>query len=122
LFLEKKVLTGWLCVLLLLTVVRCTVPGSTKPILKVGLVAPFEGLYRPLGYKVLYAVKLAIRERNASGGVAGYMVELVALNDDSEPTIAAQRAREMAVMAVIRTSTVSVPATTVWGRRQPATP
>jgi branched-chain amino acid transport system substrate-binding protein len=97
LFLEKRVLTGWLCVLLLLTVVRCTVPGSTKPILKVGLVAPFEGLYRPLGYEVLYAVKLAIRERNASGGVAGYMVELVALNDDSEPTIAAQRAREMAV-------------------------
>jgi branched-chain amino acid transport system substrate-binding protein len=97
LFLGKKVLTGWLCVLLLSTVVRCTVPGSTKPILKVGLVAPFEGLYRPLGYEVLYAVKLAIRERNASGGVAGYMVELVALNDDSEPTIAAQRAREMAV-------------------------
>jgi branched-chain amino acid transport system substrate-binding protein len=97
LFLEKKVLTGWLCVLLLLTVVGCTVPGSTKPILKVGLVAPFEGLYRPLGYEVLYAVKLAIRERNASGGVAGYMIELVALNDDNKPTVATQRAREMAV-------------------------
>ena len=96
-FLKKKVLTGWLCVSLLLAVGGCIVPGSTKPIVKVGLVAPFEGLYRPLGYKVLYAVKLAIRERNASGGVAGYMVELVALNDDNEPTIAAQRAREMAV-------------------------
>jgi branched-chain amino acid transport system substrate-binding protein len=46
---------------------------------------------------VLYAVKLAIRERNASGGVAGYMVELVALNDDNEPAVAAQRAQEMAV-------------------------
>jgi branched-chain amino acid transport system substrate-binding protein len=97
LFLGKKVLTRWLCVLLLLAVGGCAATGSTKPIVKVGLVAPFEGLYRPLGYEVLYAVKLAIRERNASGGVAGYMVELVALNDDNEPAVAAQRAREMAV-------------------------
>lgn len=96
-FLGKKVLTGWLCVLLSLAVGGCTAPDSTKPIIKVGLVAPFEGFYRPLGYEVLYAVKLAIRERNASGGVAGYMVELVALNDDNEPAVAAQRAREMAV-------------------------
>jgi len=50
-----------------------------------------------LGYKVLYAVKLAIQERNASGGVAGYMVELVALNDGNEAAVAAQRAREIAV-------------------------
>jgi branched-chain amino acid transport system substrate-binding protein len=96
-FLKKKVLTGWLCVFLSLVVWGCTIPGSTKPIVKVGLVAPFEGLYRPLGYEVLYAVKLAIQERNASGGVGGYMVELVALNDDNEPAEAAQRAREMAV-------------------------
>lgn len=92
-----KVLAGWLCVFLSLGVGGCTAPGSTKPIVKVGLVAPFEGLYRPLGYEVLYAVKLAIRERNASGGVAGYMVELVALNDDNDPAVAAQQAREMAV-------------------------
>ena len=96
-FLGKKVPTGWLCVLLLLTVGGCTATGSTNSIVKVGLVAPFEGLYRPLGYEVLYAVKLAIQERNASGGVAGYMVELVALNDDNNPTVAAQRAREVAV-------------------------
>jgi branched-chain amino acid transport system substrate-binding protein len=97
LFLGKKVPTGWLCVLLLLTVGGCAATGSTRSIVKVGLVAPFEGLYRPLGYEVLYAVKLAIQECNASGGVAGYMVELVALNDDNDPTVAAQRAREVAV-------------------------
>jgi branched-chain amino acid transport system substrate-binding protein len=97
LFLRRKVSTAWLCGLLLLAVVGCNATGGTKPIVKVGLVAPFEGLYRPLGYEVLYAVKLAIRERNASGGVAGYMVELVALNDDNQPAVAAQRAQEMAV-------------------------
>jgi branched-chain amino acid transport system substrate-binding protein len=73
------------------------VPDSTAPIVRIGLVAPFEGPDRPLGYQVLYAVKLAIRERNTSGGVAGYRVQLVALNDDDEPAVAAQRAREMTV-------------------------
>ena len=83
-----------LCVAVLL-LVSCVVPGSTKPIVKIGLVAPFEGLYRPLGYGVLYAVKLAIRERNEQGGVAGYMVELVALDDGNDPVEAAQSAREL---------------------------
>ena len=64
---------------------------------KIGLVAPFEGLYRPLGYEVLPAVKLALRERNQAGGVQGHMVELVALNDDQDPETAAQRASEMAL-------------------------
>jgi len=79
--------------------------NGTKPIVKVGLVAPFEGLYRPLGHGVLYAVKLAISERNEQGGVAGYMVELVALDDGNDPVKAAQSARELAldpdVMGVI---------------------
>ena len=71
--------------------------GGTRPMIKIGLVAPFEGLYRPLGYEVLSAVKLALKERNEAGGVNGHMVELVALNDGQEPTMAVQRAREMAV-------------------------
>jgi ABC-type branched-subunit amino acid transport system substrate-binding protein len=58
---------------------------STQPVIKVGLVAPFEGRYRTLGYEGLYAVKLAVRQRNAAGGVAGYMVELVALDDGEDP-------------------------------------
>lgn len=81
----------------MLLLAGCAMPGSTKPIVKIGLVAPFEGLYRPLGYGVLYAVKLAIRERNEQGGVAGYMVELVALDDGNDPIEAAQSARELAL-------------------------
>lgn len=64
---------------------------------KIGLVGPFEGLYRPLGYEVLPAVKLALREWNETGGLNGYAVELVALNDGQDPVVAAQRAREMVV-------------------------
>jgi ABC-type branched-subunit amino acid transport system substrate-binding protein len=56
----------------------------TRPVTKLGLVAPFEGRQRAVGYEALYAVKLALRERNAAGGVAGWLVELVALNAETD--------------------------------------
>jgi branched-chain amino acid transport system substrate-binding protein len=58
-------------------------------------VAPFEGLHRPLGYEALFAVKLALQERNATGGVGGYRVELVALNDFDDPVEAALQAQAL---------------------------
>src|SRR5437773_8430394 len=65
---------GWLLASALLLLPAC-VP-VTRPIVKIGLVAPFEGRYRDVGYEVIYAVRLAVREANASGGVAGFAVEL----------------------------------------------
>jgi branched-chain amino acid transport system substrate-binding protein len=85
------------CLVACLLLCSCAFPGSVKPTVKIGLSAPFEGLYRDLGYEVLYATRLAVRERNAAGGVAGrYLVELVALNDFNEPQEAALQAHEMA--------------------------
>ena len=78
--------------------VACSFPGSVKPTVKIGLSAPFEGLYRDLGYEVLYAVRLVIRQRNEMGGVGGrYLVEFVALNDFGEAEAAVEQARKMAV-------------------------
>ncbi|MDW8325320.1 MAG: ABC transporter substrate-binding protein [Anaerolineales bacterium] len=68
----------------------------TRPVVKIGLVAPFEGRYRNLGYEVIYAVRLAVREANAAGGVAGYSVELSALDDSGDPEMAAEQARKLA--------------------------
>jgi branched-chain amino acid transport system substrate-binding protein len=67
--------------------------GGASPTLRIGLVAPFEGLHRPLGYEVLFAVKLALQERNLSGGINGYRVELVALNDFDDSLEAQTQAR-----------------------------
>lgn len=78
---------------------------ATRPTFKIGLIAPFEGVHRPLGYEVLGAVKLALQQRNAAGGVAGQGVELVALNDDGVPATAARQvaalAADPAVIAII---------------------
>lgn len=79
--------------------------GSTPPVVKLGLIAPFEELYREDGYAVLHAVRLAVNQRNAAGGVAGRQVALVALNDNGQPAEARQQAANLgvdpAVLAVI---------------------
>ena len=85
----------WVCVLF---VAACCPPGSVKTTVKIGLSAPFEGRYRDLGYQVLYAVRLAVRQRNEAGGIADrYLVEMVALNDFNGPEVAVEEARKMAV-------------------------
>jgi len=85
-----------LCCVVVLS--ACSFPGSVKPTVKIGLSAPFEGQYRDLGYEVLYAVRLAVRQRNELGGVGGrYLVEFVALNDFDEAGEAITQARKMAV-------------------------
>jgi ABC-type branched-subunit amino acid transport system substrate-binding protein len=82
----------------LLLLAGCSFPGSVKPTVKIGLSAPFEGLYRDLGYEALYGARLAVRERNAAGGVGQrFLVELVALNDFGEADKAVVQARKMAV-------------------------
>ncbi len=84
-------------VVVIALLVGCRFPGSTRPLIKIGLVAPFEGRLRARGYDVLYAVKLAVRQRNESGGVGGYRVELVALDDGGDPAEAVRQVHELAV-------------------------
>lgn len=73
---------------------RTVAAGSAPPTVKIGLVAPFEGEFRSTGYDVLFAVKLAVQERNREG-LAGYRVELVALNDFNDPAEARQQAASL---------------------------
>jgi hypothetical protein len=50
-----------------------------------------------VGYEALHAVRLAVRQRNGSGGVGErYLVELVALNDFNEVEEALMQACKMA--------------------------
>ncbi|PWH18920.1 MAG: hypothetical protein DDG58_05870 [Ardenticatenia bacterium] len=94
--------------LLLIPLVTGCAPGvcsGTRPIVKIGLAAPFEGVARPLGYEALQGVKLAVAQWNAHGGPGGYMVELAALNDSHDAHEARLQAEEFladpAVLGVI---------------------
>ena len=84
----------WVLVIAGIILTGCT---ATRPTVKIGLVAPFEGAQRALGYEVLYAVKLALQERNDQGGVGGFGIELVALSDDGQPANAVRQAQALAV-------------------------
>ena len=68
---------------------------NAPEVVKVGLIAPFEGPSRPLGYAVLQAVRLRLQRWNQAGGVP--RVELVALNDDGDPALAARLPGQLAL-------------------------
>jgi ABC-type branched-subunit amino acid transport system substrate-binding protein len=82
--------------LLVLAASACAPLMLTRPVTKLGLVAPFEGAQRAIGYEALYAVKLALREQNTAGGTAGWLVELVALDQEADLN---QALRQAAVLA-----------------------
>jgi len=89
-----------LCALLLLAnlcALTACLPPVLPHVLKIGLVAPFEGRYRYVGYDAIYAARLAVREINAAGGVAGWMLELVAYDDRADPELARTTARNLVI-------------------------
>ncbi len=71
--------------------------ASVSPVVKIGLVAPFEGENRAIGYDVIYAARLVVREINEAGGIGGYRVALVALDDGGDPELARQTAASLAI-------------------------
>jgi ABC-type branched-subunit amino acid transport system substrate-binding protein len=72
-----------------------------RPVVKIALVAPFEGRLREVGYQAFPALRLAVREQLAAGGAAGYDVSFVAYNDDGDPAVAARVARNVALDASV---------------------
>lgn len=87
-----------LCAFLLLVVLlTACLPPSLPRVLKIGLVAPFEGGYRYVGYDAIYAARSAVREINAAGGAGGWMLELVAYDDRGDPEFAHTAARNLVI-------------------------
>lgn len=87
----------WLAWTASLLIVLAACAPSTRPAVKIGLVAPFVGRYREIGEEVVYAVRLAIREANEAGGVHGNSIELMAYDDEGDPELAAEQARKVAM-------------------------
>lgn len=89
----------WVRVVLILGTLLggCVLPGQAAPVVKLGLIGPFEGAGRELGYAALTAVKVAVAEANASGELGAYRLALVVVNDSNDPDAAAEAARALAV-------------------------
>ena len=74
----------------------CQRAGDTPVIVKVGVIAPFEGLGRQLGYAILPIIKGELAVANRERPLGHFRVALVALNDDHDPGEAAAQARVLA--------------------------
>lgn len=89
--------TTWRWILPLILLCTGCLPPTLPRVVKIGLVAPFEGQHRDIGYDAIYAARLAVREINAAGGVAGWRLELIAYDDRADPGMARDAARNVAV-------------------------
>lgn len=83
----------WIFILIVVaTLAGCAI---YQPVPRIALVAPFEGRYREVGYNALYAVRLALADAQND-------IQLLALDDGSSETSAAQR-----LTAVVRDRSVA---------------
>jgi len=91
--------------LVALALVLLSACAAPPPTAKIALVAPFEGRLRRVGYDAFPAMRLAIREQIAAGGIGDAYVTFIAYNDDGDPQaatrIAHNVARDPEVVAVI---------------------
>ncbi|MCX6044073.1 MAG: ABC transporter substrate-binding protein [Chloroflexi bacterium] len=82
----------WACIFsgIALAIVACS---SLRPVVKIGLIAPFEGLYRRTGYDALVAMRMAI----ADTPVAGVDILPLALDDGNDPWQARRTAQKLLI-------------------------
>jgi len=86
---EKIILLHLLTIALLMLSVGCR-EAESGGIVRVGLVGPFEGRYREVGYDAYYAAKMALQDQGNLG------IELVAVDDGGTIDSAADRALALA--------------------------
>jgi ABC-type branched-subunit amino acid transport system substrate-binding protein len=89
--------TYFLAPFLVLLLSACSLPGNAVPVVKLGVIAPFEGRGRALGYAILPGVKAAVAEANAAAEFGPYRVAVVAFNDNLDPATAREQAAALAL-------------------------
>lgn len=95
---RQRLITGILiaAVLLLAAAMQSGCQASTPTIVRIGLVAPFDGRYREIGYDVIPAARLAIREWAQREQSEELIIELVAYDDLGSVELAIEQAQKLA--------------------------
>ncbi len=78
-------------VLILASLISACAVVRSETVVKVALLAPFEGRYREVGYNALYAARLALQDAGTTN------VELLPVDDGGTIQSAADRARALAL-------------------------
>lgn len=70
-------------------------PGLAAEPLRIGVPTDLSGTYATLGEEVMRAVRFAVDEANANGGVAGHMVEYKSYDTEAKPELARRQAEKL---------------------------
>lgn len=65
-------------------------------VVKIGVIAPLDGGLTEFGDGIANSVQLAVDEANASGALPGWTIEVVAVDDSSDPQKGVEAAEELA--------------------------
>lgn len=119
---KRKPLYGVLAALFILILAGCA-GGSGGKTIKIGLQAPITGDYAYEGQMARQSVEVAAELINKSGGVLGKQIEIVVVDDGSNPkdsALAAQKAVSQKVVAVIGSygSSVTEPAADIYEKNK----
>ena len=68
---------------------------AAPPLVKIGVIAPFSGRYREIGYQALYGARLALAQHNLAHVTPHYHVELIAFDDKAHAATAAEQAKKL---------------------------
>lgn len=91
----------WLPLLSLVLSLLMASPGAAAPAVRVGVQGPMTGALAKQGQDMLDAVRLAVDEVNAKGGIKGRKVEIVTGDDKGEPREGILAARHLASSGVL---------------------
>ena len=79
----------------LLAATAITIPALANEPIKIGVVTPLSGTYTPIGQQVRWGLELATKEVNAAGGIMGRQVQLIFEDEESNPSVAVQKAEKL---------------------------
>jgi branched-chain amino acid transport system substrate-binding protein len=79
----------------LLAATAITIPALADEPIKIGVVTPLSGTYTPIGQQVRWGLELATKEVNAAGGIMGRQVQLIFEDEESNPSVAVQKAEKL---------------------------
>ncbi len=102
----KVILVAVLLVSTILMATTAVLGGEAKlPPIKIGAAGPYTGDVSKIGLDGLNAIKMAVDEANAAGGIGGRMLEIVEADDAADPSkailVAEKLAMDRAVIGVV---------------------
>src|ERR1700722_4692409 len=78
----------------LLVAMSAGVAYAAEP-LRIGVPTDLSGTYATLGDEAMRAVRFAVDEANANGGVGGHMVEYKSYDTEAKPELARRQAEKL---------------------------